>query len=110
MGTGRFAGNGVAADSGPGFVFWNFATGICGWLSAGRAGLLDRVSVFRLARIIRSRCAAGAAGRVHPGSCSRIAGLAALPRPEKARAAGPGRIHQATRNALRPCRAADDGV
>src|SRR5207253_191958 len=50
-------------------------TRLCGWLFAGRAGLLDCFSAFRLARIVYRRHVAGISRHLHSRACSGVAGV-----------------------------------
>src|SRR5205807_10246242 len=61
MGPGCVARDGIIANAGARSVLRNFATRLRLWVSPGRAGLLDRLSNFRVARLVCRGCIAGAA-------------------------------------------------
>src|SRR6187549_694824 len=77
MGAGGVAGHGIAAGESPGIVLRDLAARLRVWVSAGGARLLDRVSLFRLARPFHRGGAAGVAGHLHPGAGAGITGLGA---------------------------------
>src|SRR4029450_8026004 len=110
MGTGRFAGDGIAPDRNARFVFRDPATRLCRWLSAGSGRLLDRIPALRLARIVSRGRFAGATGHLHSGARSGIASLATQQGAETTLAGEHPRIHQTTSYALYSCRPVDDGV
>src|SRR5262249_10227480 len=74
----------------------NFATGLRRGLPACGAGLLDCVPAFRMARIVRGRCATGIPGDLHSRARAGIAGVATRPRVPEAEGEDVD-LHQATR-------------
>src|SRR5438445_4519182 len=107
MGARRVAGDGIVADANARAVLGNFTTGLRRRVSARRAGLLDRLSAFRLARIVCRRSAAGISRDLHSRSCSRIPSVGTRPSPAEA-AVEDVDLHQATRRLIHLRRATDD--
>src|SRR5437588_6596897 len=110
MGARGVARNGIAADASLRTVLGNFTTRLRGWLSPRRAGLLDRLSALRLARIVYRRRVARFSGDLHSRARSGIAGLATRPRSWRAPAIEDVDLRSATRRLVHLCRAAHDRV
>src|SRR5205085_12651225 len=75
MGPGCIARDGIVANAGAWFVLRNFATRLRLRVSPGRAGLLDRFSDFRVARLVCRGRIAGATGYLYSGACAGVTGL-----------------------------------
>src|SRR5438105_6532304 len=105
MGARRVARNGIVADASPRTLLGNFTTRLRVWLSARRAGLLDRLSALRLARIVYRRRVARFSGDLHSGARSGIAGLATRPRSWRAPSMEDVDLRPATRRLVHLCRA-----
>src|SRR3989440_8636105 len=106
MGARRVARNGIVADASPWPFLGNFTTRLRGWLSPGRAGLLDRFSTLRLAWIIYRRRAARFSGDLYSRARSGIGGLATRPRSWRAPAIEDVDLPSATRRLVHLCRPA----
>src|SRR5205085_12055290 len=75
MGPGCIARDGIVANAGAWFVLRNFATRLRLRVSPGRAGLLDRFSDSRVARLVGRGRIAGAPGYLYTCACAGVAGL-----------------------------------
>src|SRR5436309_15535367 len=75
MGAGCIARDGIVANARAWFVLRNFATRLRLRVSPGRAGLLDRLSNFRVARVVCRGRTAGAARYLYSGACAGVTGL-----------------------------------
>src|SRR5207302_6033264 len=75
MGPGCIARDGIVANARAWFVLWNFATRLRLRVSPGRAGLLDRLSNFRVARVVCRGRITGAARYLYSRACTGVTGL-----------------------------------
>src|SRR5438477_12256223 len=110
MGARRVARNGIVADASPWTLLGNFTTRLRGWLSPRRAGLLDRLSALRLARIVYRRRVARFSGDLHSRARSGIAGLATRPRSRRAPSIEDVDLRPATRRLVHLCCTPHDRV
>ena len=100
MGPGCIARNGIIANARAWFVLRNVATRLRFWVSPGRTGLLDRLSNFRVARLVCRGRIAGAARYLYSRARAGVKGVGTQSRQQRAREIRPTALRQRTWKAI----------